>query len=771
MPSSIAQLVDSIHVGGKAENFLNSNVASEIVAHRTNEPFIMRPSTDFLGDGDRIVFSYRRLKTSPGARLSGRAKFVPRTGLSFQRELHLEHLESRWMLAADLVVLDVWTEPAHVFVGEDFTIFARIQNQGTTTADAGLLANQEATFFLDGTLTDEGDDYDNLDPGETLVVSSSTLTGPAAGTHSIRAFADGNNEVVESNESNNDRTESITVVPRLTWRDGTGAEAAIVTSIAAGQTVYARVEGNPGEQLAIEIWEEDGVGDDYIATDTVTIGSQGFGTAEWIAAWQGNDAAAPENEYYIYYDAVGTSNAYSAPLAVSVEVSLGGNAFSTPLGYDWGSNGPSEGLIDIVLARHDSTAPIDPAEITWVVTHGRNGAFDPILDPRMWNLANAVDTARSEDQVLTLDWREGADSPLITDFQGEAWLVAVAQWAEQVLTSYGFTSNLVNLVGHSWGAVISGELAAAFPGGVNTVAVIDPAEDAPPPFGTSYSTDNVVFGEDNSNYSWALSTPGIAGNDDTPTTADEAFVVLDSEHSLLVDLFTSMVVAPVGTVSRFFDLDRLLAMADGPWQRDQYGPNGSPGGGYEAVISSTNGGVTPVDIDYVDKGAPVAGPGDYDGDGDEDGRDFLAWQRGYGATGENLPADGNFTGSVDDQDLEIWQANFGVASAPPVSALSGAVDDFVGSELNQRVTTLAFSQAVTPKRTKLAAVDRAVEELRPTYPIVERGRVTARSSFLPSVTDLADVAIERISSVSPVSQDIAFAALCNSELGDRLHAG
>ena len=73
--------------------------------------------------------------------------------------------------------------------------------------------------------------------------------------------------------------------------------------------------------------------------------------------------------------------------------------------------------------------------------------------------------------------------------------------------------------------------------------------------------------------------------------------------------------------------------------------------------------------------------GDFDGDGDSDGFDFLKWQRGespnplsqedlaywkanFQPKTEPLPppvADFNGDGSVDDQDLSIWETSFGLA--------------------------------------------------------------------------------------------------------------
>ncbi len=58
--------------------------------------------------------------------------------------------------------------------------------------------------------------------------------------------------------------------------------------------------------------------------------------------------------------------------------------------------------------------------------------------------------------------------------------------------------------------------------------------------------------------------------------------------------------------------------------------------------------------------------GDFDQDGDIDGRDFLAWQRGAGVPNPSLAdGDANGDGLVDSADLEVWQNQYG---APPITA-------------------------------------------------------------------------------------------------------
>ncbi len=66
--------------------------------------------------------------------------------------------------------------------------------------------------------------------------------------------------------------------------------------------------------------------------------------------------------------------------------------------------------------------------------------------------------------------------------------------------------------------------------------------------------------------------------------------------------------------------------------------------------------------------------GDFDGDGDVDGADFLTWQRGLGLTGkpDATTGDADDDGDVDADDLTLWKSNFG--GTPAVAAV-GAVPE------------------------------------------------------------------------------------------------
>ena len=65
---------------------------------------------------------------------------------------------------------------------------------------------------------------------------------------------------------------------------------------------------------------------------------------------------------------------------------------------------------------------------------------------------------------------------------------------------------------------------------------------------------------------------------------------------------------------------------------------------------------------------------DFDGDGDVDGEDFLAWQTGFGMTSGATSADGDADGDgdVDGGDFLLWQQAFG---SPPSPAAADAGQD------------------------------------------------------------------------------------------------
>jgi hypothetical protein len=108
-------------------------------------------------------------------------------------------------------------------------------------------------------------------------------------------------------------------------------------------------------------------------------------------------------------------------------------------------------------------------------------------------------------------------------------------------------------------------------------------------------------------------------------------------------------------------------------------------------------------ISFADPISPVSSAGDFDEDGDVDGADFLVWQQNSGATGDDLPADGNRNGVVDLADLELWRHNFSPNSGSPPAASEPAPEP-AGSTL--LLTSIALSWRSIRRRRRLCLADR-----------------------------------------------------------------
>jgi hypothetical protein len=66
--------------------------------------------------------------------------------------------------------------------------------------------------------------------------------------------------------------------------------------------------------------------------------------------------------------------------------------------------------------------------------------------------------------------------------------------------------------------------------------------------------------------------------------------------------------------------------------------------------------------DTIAANSPVVEDADFDQDGDVDGSDFLAWQRGFGVGSTLAEGDANGDSVVDAADLTVWENQFGSSS-------------------------------------------------------------------------------------------------------------
>ncbi|QEG36568.1 alpha-amylase family glycosyl hydrolase [Bythopirellula goksoeyrii] len=67
--------------------------------------------------------------------------------------------------------------------------------------------------------------------------------------------------------------------------------------------------------------------------------------------------------------------------------------------------------------------------------------------------------------------------------------------------------------------------------------------------------------------------------------------------------------------------------------------------------------------------------GDFDLDGDVDGRDFLVWQRNAGMPGRYDQGDADLNGAIDASDLAVWQQAYGAAGLTALTATAQAVPE------------------------------------------------------------------------------------------------
>jgi len=188
----------------------------------------------------------------------------------------------------------------------------------------------------------------------------------------------------------------------------------------------------------------------------------------------------------------------------------------------------------------------------FVIIHGRGASKD---SDYIQGLAAAVHNREPNSRIYLLDWSELASSSLgWTGFGGEDNIPTVGKYLAERLQNIPATK--INLIGHSWGALVSYE-AAKFTflnrnQIVNSIIAIEPAENVP----TGYDTSLAIFNK-YSLHTWSLTTPNLASSAITPITANESFVILGSDHTQLVRDFTNMLYSPLGDF--FLSFERLFS--------------------------------------------------------------------------------------------------------------------------------------------------------------------------------------------------------------------
>lgn len=98
-----------------------------------------------------------------------------------------------------------------------------------------------------------------------------------------------------------------------------------------------------------------------------------------------------------------------------------------------------------------------------------------------------------------------------------------------------------------------------------------------------------------------------------------------------------------------------------------------------------------IDIGAYESQAPPSA--DFNQDGDVDGSDFLAWQRGFGTTSGALLADGNSDDDedVDASDLAVWVATYGQSTTPLQTQTAGVADAEVAAPAIDAALAMLYS--------------------------------------------------------------------------------
>lgn len=482
-------------------------------------------------------------------------------------------------------------------------------NNGTTATTNRFYTE----LYVDGVVKNPWFTDPPLNANSPIGVQDYSIGTLSPGSHAIRIKTDSSGTISEVDEGDNEYTKTITIQdddpndqlnqaillgPMIQTQIGTGAIDSATDvdmysfTVAADQRISFDIDQTTGFDSYIRLFDSNG--NQLAANDNARgPGPEETSNVNSYLEYTFNGGGT----YYLGVSGSGNTNYNAITGAGDVNGSIGSYTLVVSPGIAGTArvNGvATDYLVDII--RLDRKA-IDPSKQTWIVIHGRNSSR---TNANIAELASSLASTRSNDQVLTLDWSGAASYFGLAGFGGEDAIQNVGIWAAAALQGKGFAGTNLNLAGHSWGSYVADELAERIPGGVNTITALDAAENVPG--GYSPETPGEIDFTRDSLFSWAFHSDGTAGSNVTPTTADEAFIVYGSDHSLVVFLFAYMLMNPSDAVGRYFLLSYLLLAQHGPWVPDQYISQlgiEDPVGGYEAEITARADGTTTQSIRFV----------------------------------------------------------------------------------------------------------------------------------------------------------------------------
>jgi pimeloyl-ACP methyl ester carboxylesterase len=468
-------------------------------------------------------------------------------------------------------------------------------------------------FYIDGVLNRSWFTDPPLNADFFVNVQDYEIGPLSVGTHSLRIITDSTGTIPESNESDNEFTKTITVLDddlndqlsgalalgalnqTLTMPGGIDAPTDVDMfsfTVVGDQRVSFDVDQTSGLDSYIRLFDASGV--ELAANDDTGGPGETTGVDSYLEyTFTGGGT--------FYVGVSGFTNTNYNPLTGAGDIN--GSAGSYALVVSPGLAGTirrpgdtADYLVDI-LGFGANPSAIKTNQGTWIVIHGWNSSR---TNGNIFAVASALSETRPGDQVLTLDWRAAAD--VLLPFAAEDSILPVAELAASALVRFGFSGTNLNLVGHSFGSYVSDEIAQRIPGGVNTIITLDPAADV---LG-GYDSDaiGVVDFAVHSLFSWSFHSSSVAGNEYTPTTSDESFVVESgadpiTAHGNVVFLFAYILMHSTDIVSQFFLIADLLQGKSGPWLPDQYSSLDGTTPGYEARITTSDEGKVPQSLEFV----------------------------------------------------------------------------------------------------------------------------------------------------------------------------
>jgi len=183
------------------------------------------------------------------------------------------------------------------------------------------------------------------------------------------------------------------------------------------------------------------------------------------------------------------------------------------------------------------------------------------------------------------------------------------------------------------------------------------------------------------------------GDDQITTSGGQGNVGTWNPGAWLVSTFDPLEFLPP---SADFDTDGDTDGADFlAWQRGY----GTTSNATKAQGDADNDGdVDGDDLRVWETNLPAAPSADFDTDGDTDGVDFLAWQRGYGTTSNATKAKGDADndGDVDGDDLVTWGSDFGIGAISTIQSTTEESNGLAPSSLIASQSNLASEAPSRP---------------------------------------------------------------------------